>query len=420
MKTSVRIRTRDDEMEVPTPIGLPTLVQMAFEGVDLAPLWNMLVQRVTETDGDAAALLDLSTIAHLQGRPQDRIALQAEALRFSRIYRQPPENAGVAPLRVLALMAPGDFMANIPLEFMLDAANVNLDMLYILPGEPLPEIPEHDVALVAVAESDENQKILAEIAGIPRNWPRPVVNAPERIARLTRAGTWELLKDAQGVVIPMNLRVPRDTLLRIQVGATEVGQILDGAEFPIIVRPADSHAGKGLTKLDDPSEMMEYLSEWPDEDFYIAPFVDYRNDDGLFRKYRIAFIGGQPFACHMAISDHWMIHYLNANMHNDAGKRAEEANFMATFDESFAVRHCVALENIAARAGLEYLPIDCGETRDGKLLVFESGTNMIVHSMDSPELFPYKKPQMDIVFAAFEAMLRHAASRRPVAQSSAA
>src|SRR6185295_1270501 len=114
MKASVRIRTSKNQIEIPTPIGLPTLAKMAFDGVDLTPMWNTLVERTLETDGDAAALLDLSTIAHLQGRPQDRLALQAEAFRFSRVYRQRPTAETADPLRLLAFMAPGDFMANIP------------------------------------------------------------------------------------------------------------------------------------------------------------------------------------------------------------------------------------------------------------------------------------------------------------------
>jgi len=31
---------------------------------------------------------------------------------------------------------------------------------------------------------------------------------------------------------------------------------------------------------------------------------------------------------------------------------------------------------------------------------------MIVHAMDHPDLFPYKRPQMDKVFRAFQMMLR--------------
>ncbi|HXM35002.1 MAG TPA: hypothetical protein VN920_07435, partial [Pyrinomonadaceae bacterium] len=80
----------------------------------------------------------------------------------------------------------------------------------------------------------------------------------------------------------------------------------------------------------------------------------------------------------------------------------------ADFDQDFAVRHKIALRAIAERMGLEYIPFDCGETPEGDLLIFESGTNMIVHSMDSLDLFPYKRPQMEKIFSAFEAMLRKA------------
>jgi hypothetical protein len=111
----------------------------------------------------------------------------------------------------------------------------------------------------------------------------------------------------------------------------------------------------------------------------------------------------------MAVAEHWMLHYLNAGMDGDPAKREEEARHFATFDTDFAVRHVAALEGLCERAGLEYFAIDCAETRDGKLLIFEADTAMIVHDMDPPALYPYKGPQMRRVFQAFRAMLsRHA------------
>jgi hypothetical protein len=393
---------------LPVPIGLPTLAKMAFDGCDLAPVWNHLVHRVTDSSDDAAALIDLSIIAHLQGRRDDRIQLQREALKLQRVYRQPPAIPAMAPLRLLAFMAPGDFMANLPIEFLLENTSIRLDMIYVVPGLPLPKIPDHDLALVAAAESDENQTVLREIGDIVCSWPRPIINAPDRIARLTRDGTWELLKSAPGVVIPMNARVDRKTFLQIGVGDVLIEDVLPENEFPIIARPYDSHAGNGLRKLDDRAAIDRYLQDQPECGFCIAPFVDYRSADGLFRKYRIVLIGGRPYASHMAISSEWMIHYLNAGMKASAWKRAEEARFMTDFDQDFAVRHKIALRAIAERMGLEYIPFDCGETPEGELLIFESGTNMIVHSMDSIGLFPYKRPQMEKIFSAFEAMLRKA------------
>jgi hypothetical protein len=42
-------------------------------------------------------------------------------------------------------------------------------------------------------------------------------------------------------------------------------------------------------------------------------------------------------------------------------------------------------------------------------VIFEVGTAMIIHSMDPPDLFPYKRPQMEMVFKAFQNMLHNAA-----------
>jgi len=395
------------EHALPVPIGVPMLSKLTFDGFDLAPTWNALVHRFNNAPDDAAALQDLSAIALLQGRPDDRIELQLEALKLQRVYRQLATRTTTKPLRLLAFMAPGDFKANLPIEFLLADSSVQLDMLYVMPGAPLPDvIPDHDVALVAIAESDQAQPLLRDLANVVRAWPKPVVNAPDRVARLSRDGTWELLRSAPGVVIPINARVSRAHFIDVAAGDAAIENLLEGSGFPIIARPLDSHAGEGLAKLDGHAAIARYLQERPEENFYIAPYIDYRGSDGLFRKYRVALIEGRPYACHMAISNHWMIHYLNAGMRDNPAKRAEEARFMVDFDSAFAIRHAEAMRVIAKLAGLEYLPFDCGETQDGRLLIFESGTNMIVHSMDPPDIFPHKQAQMEKVFAAFQMMLQ--------------
>ena len=57
------------------------------------------------------------------------------------------------------------------------------------------------------------------------------------------------------------------------------------------------------------------------------------------------------------------------------------------------------------RLGFDYYSIDCAETQDGRLLVFEADAAAIIHLMDPAAMFPYKQPQMRRVFAAFQAML---------------
>jgi hypothetical protein len=402
---------------VPIPIGLARLAKLAFDGHDLAPLAEELSARALAVPPDPAALMDLSTIAQLAGRRDDRLALQMSALSLQRLYRQP--TTGTNALRLLAFMAPGDFLANTPLEFMLHEANVALDMLYVVPGWPLPDpLPAHDVAIVAATELEQNRAVLDHIARLIPTWPRPVVNLPERIARLTRDGAWSLLRSVPGVVFPINARIDRARLATLVSEETNIADILD-FRFPIIARPVDAHAGNGLALLADVAAVTDYLCRQPEPAFFVAPFVDYSSADGLYRKYRVAFIAGRPYACHMAISRHWMIHYLNAGMLESAGKRAEEARFMDGFDGDFALRHQRALAGIAERIGLDYVTMDCAQTQDGRLLVFEVGNGMIVHAMDPPALFPYKAPQMRKVFGAFEAMLRVAAAGRPAAATAA-
>ena len=107
-----------------------------------------------------------------------------------------------------------------------------------------------------------------------------------------------------------------------------------------------------------------------------------------------------------------MVHYLNAGMDDSAAKRALEADAMARFDETFAARHAAALAEIDRRIGLPYVGMDCAETPDGRLLVFEVDNAMIVHAMDDEAMFPYKKPAMAKIFTAFRQLLEEARQRR--------
>jgi hypothetical protein len=195
------------------------------------------------------------------------------------------------------------------------------------------------------------------------------------------------------------------------VTGAQLLEAVTGESFPIIARPVGSHGGQGLERLSDRAELAIYLQRQPGADFFASPFIDYRSADGLYRKSRVALIEGRAFGCHLAISPNWMVHYLNADMAGNANNRAEEARFLTHFDEEFGARHRAAFAAIAERTGLDYAQLDCAETSDGRLLLFEIGTAMIVHAMDPVDVFPYKKPAMEKAFAAFVDMLRRKASK---------
>jgi len=98
-------------------------------------------------------------------------------------------------------------------------------------------------------------------------------------------------------------------------------------------------------------------------------------------------------------------------MSDSASKRLEEETFMRTFDIGFARRHATALAGVVDRIGLDYFTIDCAENKNGELLIFEADNTAIVHNMDSPDVYPYKPPQMRKIFEAFASMLSGRARR---------
>ncbi len=389
-------------------IGVAPLMRKAFAGEDLHPLGERLLQRAQTYPNDAHAYLDFSTVLQLTGNRADALAVQAEAIMLQPHYtiaaRHPKPG-----LTLLVLMGPGDLMSNTPVEFLVENSDVTLELLYLRDDEDFPEeVPQHDVMLVAVAESEANQLLLERLVDYVSAWPRPMINRPERIHVLSRDGASAALRGLPGIEMPISVRAWRGTLNAVAAGEVGIETLLADGGFPIIVRPLGSHTGANLAKIATPAALAKYLVAVDGMQFHIARFVDYRSADGMFRKYRIALIAGQPYICHHAISQRWMIHYQNAGMNKSAEKRVEEAACMAGFNQEFGLRHLVALQSIQQRLGLPYLCVDCAEMPSGELLIFEVDNAMIVHAMDPEDLFPYKVPAMRKVFSAFRELLARA------------
>jgi glutathione synthase/RimK-type ligase-like ATP-grasp enzyme len=383
-------------------IGFAKLTTMAFGGADLRPLRDQLMAKVADGTAGAGEALDLSLIAQLLGDRPMGLAIQAEVLAFHQLFRSPCA-AEKPKLRVLALAAPTDMGSNTPIEFLLEHAEIELLTLYVVAGLELPApLPDHDVAIVIASDSEECRDALRKIERAAARWPRPLLNPPHLVRNLDRDKLHRLLSGIDGLDIPATVSATRAQLSEPDV---LLAQIAHDLAFPIIVRPRGSHAGTGLARIDDRAMIGRYLAQRPEQEFFVSRFVDYADDDGLFRKYRIAVVDGRPYACHMAVADRWDIWYLNAGMAFSESKRLEEQDFMRSFDQAFAVRHRRALQAMVDRIGLDYFTVDCAENNRGELLIFEADNTAVVHNMDSPELFAYKPPQMRTIFAAFAAML---------------
>jgi hypothetical protein len=395
-------------------LGLAVLGRTIFEGVRLAEVWDPLAKRFLADPHDSGALMDLATLVQMRGDREKALELQASAIEQCRVYRT-THGTGQGP-KILAFMAPGDFMTNTPIDFLLEGSNAELTLYYIDGDLPAPDqVPEHDIAFLAIGQADDGSAALARLRGAFEAWPRPVVNdRPDLIAALSRDGVADRFSGHPQVICPPTRRVERATLAAVAAGELALEALHADLRYPIIVRPIGSHAGKGLENVGGAAELTAYVDGHAAEAFFIAAFFDYAGADGLYRKLRVVFIDGKPLIAHMAVSARWMVHYLNADMAEPAN-RAAEAEMMATFDEGFAQRHALAFEALTQTFGLDYFGIDCAETQDGRLVVFEADVAMIVHAMDPAEVYPYKKPAMEKLFSAFVAAMSGSALRRRLA-----
>jgi len=322
--------------------------------------------------------------------PHLRLALQSSRIVTLPAKRQPPQ------LTVLAISRVALWEANTPLELIVDDETATLHRYYIddldtqLGAEPLPA---YDVLFNTIAESEAARPALALARTLAeREGVRPI-NPPETVAALGRASVAERFAHSSTILAP--------AVERVDAAALRAREIAE----PLVVRPVGSQAGYALAYIGDAAAMRAYLDEQVHDAYFVMPFVDYHSDDGFYRKYRVMFVEGAPFAYHLAISPRWMIHYYNAAMAEHVWMREEEARFIADLGAVFRRTLRDALAEIAAAVPLEYFGIDCGMAPDGRLLLFEADAAMLVHGTDPPELYAYKRAGFERVKAALSALL---------------
>ena len=228
--------------------GTADLTSFAYQGNG----YDALMQRIRATSqpeaADAAWTYDAAIAAQLSFRRAEGLNLQDAALAASQIYRiaragTSPGADTQAPLRLLALVGPGDLMTNTPLDFLTNYLNVRLDLLYLLPDRPLPsEIPDHDLAFFALGEADPST--LVRLRWLYATWPRPALNDPRFLPALERDTLSQSLAGIPSVCSPTAVAVHR-TALDEHMSSGGPIEGLGPHPYPYLIRPHTSHAGFG-------------------------------------------------------------------------------------------------------------------------------------------------------------------------------
>lgn len=291
---------------------------------------------------------------------------------------------------------------NMNLSHLFDAAsNDILDWMIEYSSEAqLAALPAHDVVFNAMGDPDLTGAVSGPLERFLRNNRKPLLNPPDKVAHTARHLLPQLLAGIPDTLVP--------PLWRFADGAA--WNEAAAGMLPLLARPVYTQGGEGMVKIDTPPALAA-LRAAQHEPMYVAPFVDYRSQDGYFRKYRAIFIDRQPYPYHLAISQNWMVHYYTAEMEAHPWKLAEETRFLEAPESVLGAAGMAALREIGRRLDLDYAGIDFSLAADGRILVFEANSTMLVHPEPESGPLAHKNPHVRRILDAFEALLQRTAAK---------
>jgi hypothetical protein len=262
------------------------------------------------------------------------------------------------------------------------------------------DLTQYSVLVNLITEAEKNAKILETLRKILRGVPGRVINRPEAVLRTTRDQVARTLSGIPGLIVPKAVRL--DGRKRaIAAKALEKAGIV----APVILRQAGTHTGKIVGLFDSVDGAVAALE--PGE-HVATQFVDFASADGLYRKYRVFFIGKQIVLRHMIVSDSWNVHVKDRTrfMSQHPELVAEER---ALFDRAnpFAPGVREVLDAVRTRMPLDFFGMDFAITQGGDVVLFEANA-----TMNFFPLWPTQDPQfiylascLDPAAAAFRELL---------------
>lgn len=206
----------------------------------------------------------------------------------------------------------------------------------------------------------------------------PIFNHPAGIRDTSRDRLARRLDGIPGLVVPKCVRMRFET-------EADLARVFrkNGFAFPVLVRPNELQAGKGMQRIDSHDQWSRLLyTKWFRQDHFMIQFEDSRTEDDAYIKVRMLFIGGQPFVRHAKAASDWLVH--NSRREEIAGFPGREVPFLEELEADagfMAVCH-----DIARRVGLDFFGADIGvDLARGRFVLFEANPAMNVFFPDHPD-----------------------------------
>jgi tetratricopeptide (TPR) repeat protein len=344
---------------------------------------------------DIDTLETLAVVLDRSKRVQDALDIRNGLARAAGVRRRPSPRAEAT---VLLLAAVGS--GHLPTRYLVDPEVFAIASVNLLSPEqadaPLGPVSVEELAAVGadviistLGDIHRDAGQLAAASALCVALGKPVVNAPEGILKTGRDTAALMFGNVPDTVVPRTRPLGPAELARLSIAA------------PVLIRPAGDHGGENLIKLENEADKAAYLATDPEDRLLICPFHDFRSPDGHWRKYRLIFIDRQAYPFHLAIGEHWLLHYWRAEMAKADWKLAEEERFLDDWRGVFGPCAAAAVDEVARRLDLDYGGIDCALTADGRLLLFEANATFLLHLDDPADTFPAKHRHVPRIRDAF-------------------
>jgi hypothetical protein len=221
-----------------------------------------------------------------------------------------------------------------------------------------------------------------------------VVNRPEAVLKTTRDQVDRRLTGIPSLHVPKIIRQHNP-----KPGAASVAVTRAGLNYPLIVRLAGTHTGKIVGVVDGPDQL-DAACAGPGQ-FILTEFVDFKSEDGLYRKYRLWSFGGTAIFRHMIVTDSWNVHVKEREnfMASRPGLIEEEMRLLERPEGAFPKIVNDVFTAVQERMGLDFFGMDFGLDRQGEVVLFEANATMSFFPLERPPFFNYlakiRRPAQD-------------------------
>jgi glutathione synthase/RimK-type ligase-like ATP-grasp enzyme len=276
---------------------------------------------------------------------------------------------------VSLLLLSSAFRGNVPVEVPLDDSTFMTIKLFTDYYDADLPLPPHDVIFNSIGDADRCQPSLEAAQRLLDAQGVTSLNPPSAVLGTGRVDMAKRLRGIEGLIVPRVEELARDELDRID-------------HFPVLLRPPGYHTGEFFELVRDRDELAKVAAALPGDRLLVIELLDARGADGHYRKYRVLSIGGQLYPIHLARSTQWKVHYFSADQVRAPEAIAEEEAFLTDMRAAIGARALRAIEEAAARIGLDYFGIDFALDRYGNALFFEANATMRA-------VIPLEKEQAD-------------------------